>query len=72
AGVLRGHRPHTAPAYRMSLGQRNRIRAQAGDPPRELNPLNMLRTVRIEAGRRHLDRDIVAAPWAEEREPGRR
>ncbi|QJS99134.1 hypothetical protein G9272_01345 [Streptomyces asoensis] len=54
------------------MGQRNRIRAQAGDPPRELNPLNMLHTVRIEAGRRHLDRDIVAAPWAEEREPGRR
>lgn len=35
------------------------------------NPTDM-HAVRHDAGSRHRDRDVAAAPWPEDREPGRR
>jgi hypothetical protein len=31
-----------------------------------------MHAARVDAGRRHQDRDVVAAPWPEDREAGRR
>lgn len=63
--------PCEAPRKQDAIAGRNRIRALVGRPSVEVNPLNMLHTVRVDAGSRHLDRDIAAAPWSEGREPGR-
>jgi hypothetical protein len=64
--------PCNAPRKHGEIAGRNRIRSLAGQPPMELNPLHLLHAVRVSAGSRHLDRDIAAAPWREDREPGRR
>ncbi|MFE1444388.1 hypothetical protein [Streptomyces sp. NPDC058739] len=64
--------PCNAPRKHGQIASRNRIRAQAGQPPVELDPLEMLHVVRIDAGSRHQARDIAAAPWPEDRRPGRR
>jgi hypothetical protein len=64
--------PCNAPRKHDDIAARNQIRAQVGQPPAELNLLELLHSVRIDAGSRHKDRDIAAAPWPEDREPGRR
>lgn len=64
--------PCNAPRKHGEIAARNRIRALVGQPPMELNPLELLHVTRIDAGSRHQDRDIGAAPWPEDREPGRR
>jgi hypothetical protein len=38
----------------------------------EPNPLHLLHATRIDAGGRHRDRDVAAAPRPKDREPGRR
>ncbi|MEY9997348.1 hypothetical protein ABIE67_009467 [Streptomyces sp. V4I8] len=60
--------PCEAPRKQDEIAGRNRIRAMVGQPPVEVNPLH---TVRVDAGSRHLDRDVAAAPWPKDREPGR-
>jgi len=64
--------PCHAPRKQDDIAARNRIRAQTGRPPLELDPLAMLHTARVDAGNRHRNRDVAAAPWPEDREPGRR
>jgi len=64
--------PCNAPRKQDELAARNRARAQTGQPPLELDPLAMLHVARVDAGNRHRARDIGAAPWPEDREPGRR
>lgn len=62
--------PCNAPRKHDDIAARNRIRAQTGRPPVELDPLQLLHAVRADAGGRHRDRDVAAAPWPEDREPG--
>lgn len=64
--------PCNAPRKQDDIAARHQIRAQVGRPAMELNPLEILHSVRVDAGSRHKDRDIGAAPWPEDREPGRR
>lgn len=64
--------PCNAPRKHDDIAGRNRIRAEVGRPPVELDPLHLLHAVRVDAGSRHRERDIAAAPWPEDREPGRR
>jgi hypothetical protein len=64
--------PCEAPRKQGEIAGRNRTRAMVGQPPVEFDPLHMLHAVRVDAGNRHRTRDIGAAPWPEDREPGRR
>lgn len=64
--------PCNAPRKHANIAGRNRIRAQVGQPPLEVDPLHLLHVARVDAGSRHQDRDIAAAPWPKDREPGRR
>lgn len=64
--------PCNAPRKHDEIAGRNRIRAQVGQPAIDVDPLHLLHVARVDAGSRHQDRDIAAAPWPEEREPGRR
>lgn len=64
--------PCEAPRKQAAIEARNAIREQAGQPPLETDPLHLMHTRRIDVGSRHRDRDIAAAPWPEDRVPGRR
>jgi hypothetical protein len=64
--------PCDAPRKQAEIDSRNANRAQVGQPPLETNPLHLMHVARVDAGSRHQDRDITAAPWPEDREPGRR
>lgn len=64
--------PCQAPRKQAEIDGRNGIREQAGLPLMETNPLHLMHATRVSAGSRHYDRDVGAAPWPEDREPGRR
>lgn len=64
--------PCNVPRKQAEIDKMNHIRAQLGQPPQEPNPLHLLHATRLDAGGRHRDRDIGAAPWPEDRIPGRR
>lgn len=64
--------PCDAPQKQAGIDGRNAIREQVGQPPLETDPLHLMHVRRVDAGSRHLDRDVSAAPWPEDREPGRR
>ncbi|WP_446458631.1 zinc finger domain-containing protein [Streptomyces rochei] len=64
--------PCDVPRKQAEIDRTNSIRAQLGRPPMEPDPLRLLHATRIDAGGRHRDRDVAAAPWPEDREPGRR
>ena len=64
--------PCNAPRKNASLNRIDAIRARFGDAPMEHDPLQRMHAPRYDAGRRHYHRDVVAAPWAEDREPDRR
>jgi hypothetical protein len=64
--------PCDAPRKQGEIDGRNSIRKQAGLPPFETDPLHLMHATRVDAGSRHYDRDVGAAPWPEDREPGRR
>jgi hypothetical protein len=42
------------------------------DIPHHVDPIRLLHKARQEAGARHKRRDLVNAPWPEDREPGKR
>ncbi|MEV6024336.1 hypothetical protein [Streptomyces sp. NPDC052036] len=60
--------PCNAPRKHDEIAARNRIRSAVRRPPVGLNLLHLLHLVRIDAGSRHRDRDVAAAPWPEDRE----
>lgn len=64
--------PCDAPQKKAEIDGRNAVRDQVGRPPLEADPLHLMHAARVDAGRRHQDRDVVAAPWPEDREAGRR
>lgn len=64
--------PCDVPRKQAEIDKRNSTRAQLGHPPLETDPLHLLHASRTDAGGRHRDRDVAAAPWPEDREPGRR
>lgn len=64
--------PCDAPRKQAAVDQFNDFREQVGQPPVETDPLHLMHTTRQDAGNRHYQRDIGAAPWPEDREPGRR
>lgn len=64
--------PCEAPRKQSSIDARHAIRGQVGQPPMETDPLHLMHVRRVDAGSRHMDKDIAAAPWPEDREPGRR
>jgi hypothetical protein len=61
-----------APQKQAAIDARNAVREQVGQPALETDPLHLMHARRIDAGSRHRDRDIEAAPWPEDRVPGRR
>ncbi|WP_031227356.1 hypothetical protein [Streptomyces roseochromogenus] len=61
-----------APRKQAGIESRNRIRERIGQPPVQANPLHLMHVTRGDAGNRHYGRDLAAAPWPEDREPGRR
>lgn len=64
--------PCDAPRKQAEIDRMNNTRAQLGQPTLEPDPLRLLHATRIDAGGRHRDRDVAAAPWPEDREPGKR
>lgn len=64
--------PCDAPRKQGEIDGRNLNRAHLGQPPLVPDPLHLLHAARVDAGGRHRDRDVGAAPWPEDREPGRR
>lgn len=64
--------PCDAPRKQDARALRDRIRELTGQPPLEPDPLALMHSQRIDAGNRHYERDLAAAPWPEDREPGRR
>lgn len=64
--------PCDAPRKQGEIDGRNAVRARLGQPALETDPLHLMHVARVDAGSRHQDRDIAAAPWPEDREPGRR
>ncbi|MBP2581637.1 hypothetical protein J3A78_002115 [Streptomyces sp. PvR006] len=63
--------PCRAPRKAAALAARNGLRAELGLAPIE-DPGIALHLARHDAGRRHYRRDVVAAPWPEDRIPGQR
>ncbi|NUS25062.1 MAG: hypothetical protein HOV92_12680 [Streptomyces sp.] len=63
--------PCDAPQKQAEIDSRNAARALVGQPPLETDPLHLMHATRTDAGGRHRDRDVAAAPWPEDREPGR-
>lgn len=61
-----------APNKSKRLARADRIRAELGMDPFEHDPTERMHAARYDAGNRHRHRDIARAPWAEDREPGRR
>ncbi|MEV6179895.1 hypothetical protein [Streptomyces sp. NPDC052015] len=64
--------PCDAPRKQADIDQRQQVREMTGREPVETDPLHLLHVQRVDAGSRHYDRDVQAAPWPEDREPGRR
>jgi hypothetical protein len=64
--------PCDAPRKQAQIDGFNQIREQVGQQPFETDPLHLMHVRRVDAGNRHRDRDIGAAPWPEDRETGRR
>jgi hypothetical protein len=60
------------PRKQAEIDRMNSTRAQLGHPPVETDPLRLLHATRVDAGGRHRDRDVAAAPWPEDRQLGRR
>jgi hypothetical protein len=54
------------------MARKDRLRQQLEMDPIEHDPLHRMHARRIDAGRRHHGRDLVAAPWPEDRVPGQR
>lgn len=61
-----------APRKRAGFERMGAIREQLGQPPMERRLTDFTHATRQDAGRRHYERDLAAAPWPEDREPGRR
>lgn len=61
-----------APRKNAQLAHIDAIRARFGDAPMEHDPTALMHATRQDAGLRHYRRDIGRAPWAEDRDPGRR
>jgi hypothetical protein len=65
-------KPCNAPRKNAQLARIDSTRARFGDAPTEHDPAWRMHAPRHDAGRRHYSRDVGRAPWAEDREPGRR
>lgn len=61
-----------APRKNALLARVDTTLARFNRPPMEHDPLQRMHARRYDAGRRHYIRDVGRAPWAEDREPGRR
>lgn len=61
-----------APRKNGRLARRDQLMAQVGLPPAAHRPIERLHAARQHLGAAHHQRDIGNAPWADEREPGRR
>lgn len=70
-GAEPGH-PCDAPRKQAAVDQLDQAREMVGLEPFEADPLHLMHVQRVDAGSRHYDRDVQAAPWSEDREPGRR
>lgn len=64
--------PCVVPRKQASVDRRNRALARLGRPPAEPDAVELMHARRQDAGQRHYRRDVGRAPWAEDREPGRR
>lgn len=61
-----------APNKNARLKRVDALLARAGESPVEHDPIKRMHARRQDAGMRHKRRDVGNAPWAEDREPGRR
>lgn len=57
---------------RPAAARLNQVREAVGHPPLEVDLLRLMHVRRTGAGIRYRNRDITAAPWPEDREPGKR
>ncbi|MBX9365575.1 hypothetical protein [Streptomyces sp. WAC04114] len=64
--------PCEAPRKEAAYDARANIRQRTGRPQLPWDPSQLIHASRDDAGRRHRDRDELAAPWPKDREPGRR
>ena len=64
--------PCDAPRKEAAYDTRAEMRARHGRPQPEWDPSQLIHVRRQDACDRHRSRDIGAAPWPEDREPGRR
>jgi hypothetical protein len=64
--------PCDAPRKNAQLARVDATLARFERPPMDHDQLHRMHGPRQDAGRRHYRRDVGAAPWWEDREPGRR
>ena len=64
--------PCDAPRKEADYDARSDMRARRGQPQMEWHPSQLIHATRQDAGRRHHERDLVNAPWPEDRVPGQR
>lgn len=64
--------PCKAPRKQATADRRNRVLERLGQPVAQPDLIELLHARRQDVGRHHYHRDVARAPWADEREPGRR
>ncbi|MCK9895229.1 hypothetical protein [Frankia sp. AgB32] len=63
---------HRCPTCKADPGQPCDAPRKTAGATREPTPESLLHAARQDAGIRHYNRDVAAAPWEEDREPGQR